>query len=100
MAIMEAQRLDGLADGVPAGVEPRLALAGALLCAGAVGLATAGAPGDASFGRGLLELLIVGVPIAAGLYALRAPVKGGERSRSARERRPRPSNDVPLVVRR
>jgi signal transduction histidine kinase len=46
----------------------------AIVCAGAVALAMAGAPGDAAFGRGLLELLIVGVPIAAGFYALRAPI--------------------------
>jgi signal transduction histidine kinase len=37
-------------------------------------LASAGSSGDAAFGRGLLEALIVGVPIAVGLYALRAPV--------------------------
>ncbi|RKQ93041.1 signal transduction histidine kinase [Solirubrobacter pauli] len=51
-----------------------LAVSGALLCAAAVAMATASAPGDAAFGRGLLELLIVGVPIAVGLYALRAPI--------------------------
>jgi hypothetical protein len=51
-----------------------LAVAGALVCAGAVALASTGASGDAAFGRGLLEALIVGVPIAVGLYALRAPV--------------------------
>jgi signal transduction histidine kinase len=37
-------------------------------------LASTGASGDAAFGRGLLEALIVGVPIAVGLYALRSPV--------------------------
>ena len=31
-------------------------------------------PSDAAFGRGLLQLLIVGGPIAVGLYALREPV--------------------------
>jgi signal transduction histidine kinase len=51
-----------------------LAVAGALVCVGAVALASTGASGDAAFGRGLLEALIVGVPIAVGLYALRAPV--------------------------
>src|SRR3954465_11592672 len=46
---------------------------GAVVCAVAVAVSAAGSPGDAAFGRGLLELLIVGVPIAGGLYALRAP---------------------------
>ena len=75
MAISHAQEL--------AGTEPRrrrvspqtrLAVAGALVTVGAVALAAAGSSGDAAFGRGLLEALIVGVPIAAGLYALRAPI--------------------------
>ena len=43
------------------------------MCAGAVTLAAAGAPSEDAFGRGLLELLIVGGPIAVGLYALREP---------------------------
>ncbi|MGN6169432.1 MAG: histidine kinase, partial [Solirubrobacteraceae bacterium] len=47
-------------------------MAGAVLCLGAVVVAASGAPRDAAVGRALLELLIVGVPIAAGLYALRA----------------------------
>src|SRR3954453_18297391 len=51
----------------------RVAFAGAMVCVAAVALAAAGAPSDQAFGRGLLELLIVGVPIAAGLYALRQP---------------------------
>ena len=51
-----------------------VALAGGLVSVAAVALATSGAPSNAAFGRGLLELLIVGTPIAAGLYALRAPV--------------------------
>src|SRR4051794_28359544 len=46
---------------------------GAVVCAVAVAVSAAGSPGNAAFGRGLLEFLIVGVPIAAGLYALRAP---------------------------
>jgi signal transduction histidine kinase len=54
--------------------EARLAVGGTLVCAGAVALAAAGAESDAAFGRGLLELLIVGVPIAVGLYALRASI--------------------------
>jgi signal transduction histidine kinase len=37
-------------------------------------MAAAGSRGDAAFGRALLEALIVGVPIGAGLYALRAPI--------------------------
>src|SRR3954453_14102989 len=51
----------------------RVAFAGVMVCVAAVALAAAGAPSDQAFGRGLLELLIVGVPIAAGLYALRQP---------------------------
>src|SRR5690348_11689317 len=49
---------------------PWLAAAGAVVCVGAVIVAASGADSDAAFGRGLLELLIVGVPIAVGLYAL------------------------------
>jgi signal transduction histidine kinase len=77
MAISDAQHLERSRTGarsLPAGLHARLALAGALVCAGAVVMAAAGSRGDAAFGRGLLELLIVGVPIAVGLYALRAPV--------------------------
>src|SRR4051795_5474002 len=48
-----------------------VALAGALVCVVSVTLAVAGATSDAAVGRGLLELLIVGGPIAVGLYALR-----------------------------
>src|SRR3954469_242591 len=51
----------------------RVAFAGVMVCVAAVALAAAGASSDQAFGRGLLELLIVGVPIAAGLYALREP---------------------------
>ena len=51
-----------------------VALAGALVSVAAVAVATSGAPSNAAFGRGLLELLIVGTPIAAGLYVLRSPV--------------------------
>ena len=53
--------------------ETRVALVGGLVCVAAVAVAAASAPSDAAFGRGLLELLIVGVPIAVGLYALREP---------------------------
>jgi hypothetical protein len=74
MAISDAQPALG-ADAVTSRVssERWLAIAGALVCVGAVALASTGASGDAAFGRGLLEALIVGVPIAVGLYALRAP---------------------------
>jgi signal transduction histidine kinase len=58
-----------LAGGAPA----RLGIAGAFVCLAAVTVATAGAPGDEAFERGLLELLVVGVPMAGGMYALRAP---------------------------
>jgi signal transduction histidine kinase len=58
----------------PVDREARLAIAGAILCLAAVAMASSGAPSNQAFGRGLLELLIVGVPIAAGLYALRARV--------------------------
>ena len=56
-----------------ADLTPRLALMGVLLCLGAVLVAASGAPSDAALGRGLLELLIVGAPMAAGVYALRSP---------------------------
>jgi signal transduction histidine kinase len=55
-------------------VEMPLAIAGVLVWIGAVALAAAGSRDDAAFGRALLEALIVGVPIAVGLYALRAPI--------------------------
>ena len=75
MAISDAQQLVGTETVWRRGsVQTPLAVAGALVCVGAVILASAGASGDAAFGRGLLEALIVGVPIAVGLYALRAPV--------------------------
>jgi signal transduction histidine kinase len=76
MAITDARQvLDARARGVPRdALEAPLALAGVLVCLGAVAMATASAKSDAAFGRGLLELLIVGGPIAVGLYALRAPV--------------------------
>src|SRR3954447_19016476 len=55
----------------------RLAVAGAVVCVVSVVVAVAGATPDAAFGRGLLQLLIVGVPIASGLYALRTPGNAG-----------------------
>jgi signal transduction histidine kinase len=74
MAISNAQRLLG-ARARPAqkALTTQLAPVGALVCIASVAMATAGASSDAAFGRGLLQLLIVGVPIAVGLYALRAP---------------------------
>lgn len=75
MAISYARQLVGTrARPVPDALETRVALAGALVCLGAVAMAVAGAPSDEAFGRGLLQLLIVGGPIAVGLYALREPV--------------------------
>jgi signal transduction histidine kinase len=47
-----------------------LGVVGALLCVAAVTLVAAEAPGDAAFGRALVEFLIVGVPIAVGLVIL------------------------------
>jgi uncharacterized protein YjeT (DUF2065 family) len=46
----------------------QLASAGIVLCVASAAVAAAGAPSDAAFGRGLL---VVGLPIAAGLYAMR-----------------------------
>ncbi|HEX5859699.1 MAG TPA: ATP-binding protein [Microbacterium sp.] len=75
MAITDAQPVVGTRSRAFRGPNERwLAVAGGLVCVGAVALASAGSSGDAAFGRGLLEALIVGVPIAVGLYALRAPV--------------------------
>jgi signal transduction histidine kinase len=75
MAMSDAQPLVGTVTGSRRGSgQTRLAVAGTLVCIGAVALASTGASGDAAFGRGLLEAMIVGVPIAVGLYALRAPV--------------------------
>ena len=75
MAITDARQLLGAqAQPAPAALESRLALAGALVCLGAVGMVAASAQGDAAFGRALLQLLVVGGPIAIGLYALRSPV--------------------------
>ena len=75
MAISEAPELLGIrAQAVPEPLKARLGLVGALVCTGSVAMAAASASSDAAFGRGLLQLLIVGGPIAVGLYALRAPV--------------------------
>src|SRR5690349_14169172 len=75
MAISDAQPLPRTAQRSRlSGIQTPLAIAGALVTVGAVALAAAGSRGDAAFGRALLEALIVGVPIAVGLYALRAPI--------------------------
>ena len=55
----------------PSALHLRLAATGAVVCASSFVVATAGAGGNVAFGRGLLDLLIVGTPIAVGLYALR-----------------------------
>ena len=44
-----------------------------VVCAIAVVFAASGASPEAAAGRALLELLVVGVPLAAGIYALRSP---------------------------
>ena len=75
MATSYAQEVLGArARPAPDAFEARIALVGALVCVASVAMATASAPSDAAFGRGLLQLLIVGGPIAVGLYALREPV--------------------------
>jgi signal transduction histidine kinase len=43
------------------------------LCACSVAVAASGAQGEGVFGRALLQLLVVGLPFAAGLYAVRVP---------------------------
>jgi signal transduction histidine kinase len=49
-------------------------MAGAAVCVASTTLAASGASGDAVFGRALLQLLVVGLSLAAGFYALRARV--------------------------
>jgi signal transduction histidine kinase len=51
-----------------------LAVPGIAVCGLAVVMASSGVPADQAFGRGLLELLVIGVPMAAGIYALRTPL--------------------------
>src|SRR5437764_15486953 len=48
-----------------------LTITGGLVCVVAVSVVAASVPSDQAFGRGLVELLIVGAPITAGLYVLR-----------------------------
>jgi signal transduction histidine kinase len=75
MAVSVVRQAFGTGGGsVPRGVERRLAVAGVVVCAGAVTVAAASTGGEAAFGRGLLELLIIALPIAGGLYALRTPI--------------------------
>ncbi|WP_028066763.1 ATP-binding protein [Solirubrobacter soli] len=47
-----------------------LAMIGATICLLSVAIAAAGAPEGEKFGRGVFALLVVGVPLVAGLYAL------------------------------
>jgi signal transduction histidine kinase len=55
-----------------AALQPFAASAAVALCLASAAVAASGAPSGAAFGRGLLQLLVVGVPIAAGLYAIRS----------------------------
>ncbi|HET8785133.1 MAG TPA: histidine kinase, partial [Candidatus Limnocylindrales bacterium] len=55
------------------GARPWLSVISILVCVTAVAFAASGASPEAVAGRALLELLVVGVPLAAGLYALRSP---------------------------
>ena len=74
LATSYAQEVVGArARPTPDALEARVALVGALVCTASVAMAAASASSDAAFGRGLLQLLIVGGPIAVGLYALREP---------------------------
>ena len=50
-----------------------LAMIGATICLLSVAIAAAGAPAGEKFGRGMFALLVVGVPLVAGLYALGTP---------------------------
>jgi hypothetical protein len=43
------------------------------VCAASVVAATWAAPEDAAFGRALLQLVVVGLPLSVGLFALRTP---------------------------
>ena len=75
MAITNAPQLqDARSRSAQRAIERVLALVGGLMCIASVWMAAAGAAGDAAFGRGLLQLLVVGGPIAVGLYALRSPI--------------------------
>jgi signal transduction histidine kinase len=74
VAISYAQEVVGArARPAPEAFEARVGLVGVLVCVASVAMAAASTSSDAAFGRGLLQLLIVGGPIAVGLYALREP---------------------------
>jgi signal transduction histidine kinase len=78
MGVSYARRaLGSRADPAYAALEPYVASAAVLLCLSSAMVAASGAPADAAFGRGLLQLLVVGLPIAAGLYAVRSPANRG-----------------------
>ena len=47
---------------------------GIAVCGLAVVVASSGVPRDQALGRGLFELLVIGVPMAAGIYTLRTPL--------------------------
>jgi signal transduction histidine kinase len=64
--------LGSLADPKFASLRPHAASLGAVLCVSSAAVAAWGAPTHAAFGRGLLQLLVVGLPIAAGLYVVRS----------------------------
>src|SRR4051794_29254803 len=49
------------------------AACGVIVCAASVVAATWAAPEDAAFGRALLQLVVVGLPLSVGLFALRTP---------------------------
>ena len=65
--------LGSRADPAFAALQPYAASAGIALCVASAAVAASGAPSDAAFGRGLLQLLVVGLPMAAGFYAMRSP---------------------------
>jgi signal transduction histidine kinase len=74
MGVSHTSRWLGLrADPGFAALRPHAASLGVVLCVSSAAVAAWGAPNHAAFGRGLLQLLVVGLPIAAGLYAVRSP---------------------------
>ena len=50
-----------------------LGVVGAALCLVAVGFVVYSAPADEAVARGTISFLVIALPIAAGLYALRVP---------------------------
>jgi signal transduction histidine kinase len=71
VSAMESPASRRVASARTAALTPWLVGLGGVLCAMSVVVAASGASSDAAFGRGLLQLLIVGVPIGVGIYALR-----------------------------